>query len=82
LRLCAGAYLPEALRRTIVQDLAAALQHYDLPVTDLQRSMRAIDSKLRRYTEPSEFIWAAALQPVYPQTAYWWLYAKPPVPTK
>jgi hypothetical protein len=82
LRLCAGAYLPEALRRTIVQDLAAALESYDLPVTDLQRSMRAVDGKLRRYTEPSAFIWAAALQPAYPQQPYWWLYVKPPTPNK
>lgn len=80
-RLCAGAYLPEALRRTIVQEIAAALERYDLPVTDLQRSMQQVDGKLRRYTEPSEFIWASALQPVYPNPPYWWLYAKPPHPS-
>jgi hypothetical protein len=80
-RLCAGAYLPEALRRTIVQEIAAALESYDLPVTDLQRSMRLVDGKLRRHTEPSAFIWAAALQPVYPDPPFWWLYAKPALPS-
>ncbi len=76
-RLCAGAYLPEALRRTIVQEIAAALARYELPVTDLHRSMHQVDGKLRRYTEPSAFIWAAALQPAYPNPPFWWLYAKP-----
>lgn len=80
-RLCAGAYLPEALRRTIVQEIATALARYELPVTDLQRSMRQVDSKLRRYTEPSEFVWATALQPAYTNPPFWWLYAKPPQPT-
>lgn len=80
-RLCAGAYLPEALRRTIVQEIVMALAHYELPVTDLQRSMRQVDSKLRRYTEPSEFVWAAPLQPAYTNPPFWWLYAKPPQPT-
>jgi hypothetical protein len=81
-RLCASAYLPEALRRTIVQEIAGALAQYGLPTEDLGRSMRAVDGKLRRYTEPSPFIWAEALQTVYPPGAYWWLYAKPPTPGK
>jgi hypothetical protein len=79
-RLCASVYLPEALRRTIVQELADALERYNLPVEDLHRSMRQVDGKLRRYAEPNEFLWAKELEAVYPRETYWWLYAKPPQP--
>lgn len=80
-RLCANVYLPEALRRTIVQELTDALVRYDLPVDDLNRSIRQVDGKLRRYTEPNEFVWAKELEAVYPRENYWWLYAKPPQPS-
>lgn len=79
-RLCASAYLPEALRRTITQEIADAMKRYDTPSEEVTRAMRNADGNLRRYTQSSEFIWAKDLQPIYPQTTFWWLYAKPPVP--
>lgn len=79
-RLCANTYLPEALRRTIAQEIADAMKRYDTPSEEVTRAMRNADGSLRRYTQPSEFIWAKELQPVYPQTTFWWLYAKPPQP--
>ena len=77
-RTCANNYFPEANRRTIVEDIANALQSSGASNGDLTSSMRRIDSKLRRYAQPSDFVWATALQAAYPNDEYWWLYAKPP----
>ena len=77
-RTCANNYIPEANRRTIVEDIANALARYNEPTADLTSAMRRIDSKLRRYAQPSDFVWATALQAAYPQDEYWWLYARPP----
>jgi hypothetical protein len=79
-RACANAYLPEALRRTIVQEIADAMKRNDTPSEEIERTIRSTDSGLRRYAQPSEFIWAKELQPIYPQSTFWWLYARPPVP--
>ncbi|NDJ62179.1 MAG: hypothetical protein GYB67_13710 [Chloroflexi bacterium] len=77
-QLCANVYLPEALRRTIVQEIIVVLATYGLPGDELLSFSRKIDGELRRYTQPAPFIWAEQLAPVYPEPAYWWLYARPP----
>ncbi len=76
----ANAYLPEALRRTIIKELDLAMQAYGIDRGDLPQRLNSTDSALRRYTEPSSFIWSAALEPVYPKNDYWWLYVRPPKP--
>jgi len=81
-RSCANNYLPEALRRTIVEDILAALERYNASTPELERAAKSVDSGLRRFVQPAEFIWAKELQPAYPQDAYWWLYAQPPKVTK
>lgn len=77
-RTCANNYLPEALRRTIVEDILATLERYNASTPELERAAKSIDSGLRRFVQPAEFIWAKELQPTYPQNVYWWLYALPP----
>lgn len=81
-RSCANNYLPEALRRTVVEDIIAALQRYNASTSELERAARSVDSGLRRFVQPADFIWAQELQPAYPQDIYWWLYALPPKVTK
>jgi hypothetical protein len=76
-RTCANAYLPEALRRTIVPEIADALEQHDVPSAELDNTIHIADSGLRRYAMPCDFIWAEELQPVYPKSRFWWLYAKP-----
>jgi hypothetical protein len=76
-RACAASYLPEALRRTIVQEIADVLDNHDMPSAELDRAIREADGGLRRYASPSDFIWAQELQSVYPKTKFWWLYAQP-----
>lgn len=74
----AGAYKPEALRRTIVQEILDFMEESGVRSADLDAKARKIDSRLRGVgLQPSDFIWADALQPAYPQKVYWWLYSKP-----
>jgi hypothetical protein len=76
--MAVGAYKPEALRRTIVQDILAALDEWGIKSADLDSKVRVADSTLRSVgLQQSEFIWPAALEPAYPQRVYWWLYSKP-----
>ena len=77
-RTCANNYIPEANRRTIVEDIASALRHNGTPNDDLMSAMHKVDMKLHRYAQPSDFVWAADLQAAYPKDEYWWLYARPP----
>jgi hypothetical protein len=79
-RICANAYLPEVLRRTIVEAIYDALVRTNQPSEEIRRLMRKADSGLRQYTEPSDFVWAEALRPLYPPEKYWWLYRRPPRP--
>lgn len=79
-RLCANAYLPEAQRRTILYEILEALPAADLRDSGLEMKVKSADSSLRRYVKPSNFVWTSALQAVYPQDTFWWLYSRPPQP--
>jgi uncharacterized membrane-anchored protein YhcB (DUF1043 family) len=74
----AGSYKPEALRRTVVQEILDAMEEWRIHSADLDTKVRRVDSRLRGLgLQPSDFIWASALEPAYPQKVYWWLYSKP-----
>ncbi|MBI1255978.1 MAG: hypothetical protein GC204_00765 [Chloroflexi bacterium] len=77
-RTCANNYIPEANRRTIVEAIANTLARNGTPNAELTKALGRVDSKLRRYAQPSDFVWAADLQAAYPKDEYWWLYARPP----
>jgi hypothetical protein len=77
-RQCAGAYLPEALRRTVAQEISLVLDADETLSEDLVKKMRDIDSRLRRYVRASAFVWAEELSEVYPKDVFWWLYFCPP----
>lgn len=76
-RQCAGNYGPEASRRTIVQELLIAMQTWHMDTTELKTKQAGVDSRLRRVVQPSDFVWDAALQSVYPPAEFWWLYHRP-----
>lgn len=78
-KLCANAYNPEALRRTIVAELIAALPP-DVDQSALKTTLSSVDGGLRRNIRETPFFWAQALQAVYPQDTFWWLYGRPPQP--
>ena len=78
-KLCAGAYNPEALRRTMIAELITALPP-DVDQSALKTLITSVDSGLRRNIRETPFIWAQALQPAYPQDTFWWLYGRPPQP--
>lgn len=76
-KLAATSYQPEALRRTIAQVLRDTMQAEGMPVDKVDGEMGAVDSRLRRWFNKGKFIWAAALEPAYPEQPYWWLYVEP-----
>lgn len=77
---CANAYMPEALRRTIIQEILVELPDSDIEQSGLREKCRKSDVRMRRYLQPSSFIWDAMLKPVYDEKTYWWLYNRPPQP--
>lgn len=80
-RLCASAYRPEALRRTIAQEVLLQMERLHIrPDQEMQRKIRDTDGRLRGFVQPTDFLWAAPLQPVYEKAVFWWLYHAPPYP--
>lgn len=77
-RACAGAYVPEAFRRTIIQEIIVTIENFDMNETNLASKLRRSDLELQRYIKTCPFIWSAILQPVYPPDTFWWLYNRPP----
>lgn len=77
-RLCANAYLPEALRRTIIQEILDALPDDLISEIGLDAKIKKADARMRRYLRASVFVWDPELKPVYPEDIYWWLYNRPP----
>lgn len=76
-RQCAGSYMPEALRRTIVQEIVLLMASSGMDAKAVRVKIHETDSHLRGVASPSAFIWDVVLQPVYPQETFWWLYARP-----
>lgn len=74
---CGSAYMPEALRRTIVEEIRIAMRDYNIASADINSKTRYSDGKLRGCVQPSAFIWSATLQEVYANEPFWWLYNRP-----
>ena len=74
----ASGWRAEVLRRTIVQEIIKEMDALGIASADLDNKARQIDSRLRSAApEQTKFLWADALEPVYPQREFWWLYTKP-----
>ncbi len=76
-RDCAAAYPVEAMRRTIVQEIMLAMDEFDYEQREFLPKVQHCDAGLRRYLQPSAFIWVPQLEPIYPRAIFWWLYAGP-----
>lgn len=70
-------YMPEANRRSIVQEILLELKEMGITDEDLKKKTRDIDGMLRGYVKATPFIWDMRLQPVYPEDLFWWLYRRP-----
>jgi hypothetical protein len=79
-RACANAYLPEALRRTIIAELLAELPRSDFEESGLKPKLSKVDGGLRGSIQEAPFLWDEVLRPVYPQETFWWLYGRPQPP--
>lgn len=74
---CASAYPPEALRRTIVEEILHALDEFLYDKRESMTNVTQTDVALRRLLRAGDFIWSAQLAAVYPCEWFWWLYASP-----
>ena len=75
---CPEFFPPEALRRTLIQELLDKL--HQLNVDDLQgvdSHVREFDKRLETLLQKADFIWSEKLEEVYPKDEYWWLYRQP-----
>jgi hypothetical protein len=75
--LAAHIYLPEVLRRTIVQELVRMMDGLRIESAEVMQKLREVDSTLRGVVVAGKFQWDAQLQPVYPIEEFWWLYRAP-----
>lgn len=76
-RGCASIYKPEALRRTVIEEIRLVMAEQHMESAELEEGLRKTDSRLRGVAPKSGFLWDAQLQPAYPESRFWWLYALP-----
>ncbi len=74
---CASAYPPEALRRTLIQEILLAINEFEYDQRETVAGVAEADRALRRLLKPGEFIWAPELRTVYPSGEFWWLFGWP-----
>ena len=77
LRNCDGIYLPEVLRRTIVQELLHEMKHMKVVSAEIDTKLEMIDTQLQKLVKSADFLWSEILQPAYPADEFWWLYHRP-----
>ncbi|MCA9888602.1 MAG: hypothetical protein KC546_09520 [Anaerolineae bacterium] len=75
---CSQLYKPEALKRTIVEELLGIMSNLHIHSDVIPNHVRETDAALRSLVTRSDFIWADVLAPIYPANEYWWLYSTPP----
>lgn len=76
--LCPQIYKPEALKRTIVEELLGVMPGLHIESQIISDRTKEADAGLRSILTKSDFIWDEALAPIYPTNEYWWLYSTPP----
>lgn len=77
MKTCANSYSPEAIRRTIVQELIIAMDDQGVDSHEVVTQTHSVDAELRRWITKGDFIWSDKLEPVYPRDSFWWLYGRP-----
>ncbi len=77
-RGCAENYPSNIEKRVIAEALRDELEARNALPPDLKSGLSAVDSKMRRYVKPGEFIWDKRLEPAYPRDKYGFLYVTMP----
>jgi hypothetical protein len=77
IKTCSSAYLVEASRRTIIEELVIALDEQRVESAHLKSRIQHTDNELRSWVTTGEFLWSDMLLPLYPQERFWWLYGRP-----
>jgi hypothetical protein len=77
-KTCANGYRPEALRRTVVQEILLAMPELGIEADDdLRAKIRLTDQQLRAVLMPGDFMWSSELERAYDPDEFWWLYRRP-----
>lgn len=79
--LCPRIYGPEALRRTVVQEIMLAMEANGTEIEkELKEKAQGVDGRLHAVVKHADFYWDAGLEPAYPRHVFWWLYHRPIAP--
>ena len=73
-RLCNEVYPSEIEKRVMVAGLQAEAQAQHVLTTQVETQIANIDSRLKQFTKPGDFLWDARLQVAYPKATFWYLY--------
>ena len=74
IRLCNEVYPSEIEKRVMVAGLQAEAQAQHVLTTQVETQIANIDSRLKQFTKPGDFLWDARLQVAYPKAPFWYLY--------
>ena len=77
IKTCSSAYLVEASRRTVIEELVIVLDEQGVESGNLKSRIQHTDNELRSWVTAGEFLWSDMLLPIYPQERFWWLYGRP-----
>jgi hypothetical protein len=78
---CVAYYATESELRTLLDLLIDAAAGFG-NVAPQQGRLGLLDSQFRRWFQPGDFVWDAALEPAYPRDRFWWLYGRPEFPPR
>ncbi len=73
-RRTADSYPSEIEKRVIIEGLRSEAERQNVLSASFTSQIQNLDSMLRRYTQPADFVWDKRLEPAYPRDPYWYLY--------
>ena len=74
IRLCNESYPSEIEKRVIVASLQEEAVVHKVLTPEIETQIANIDSRLKQFTKPGNFLWDTRLQTVYPRATFWYLY--------
>jgi hypothetical protein len=73
-RQCSEVYPSEIEKRVMVAALQTEAQASGVLAPEVVTQTANIDSRLKQFTKPGNFLWDTRLEAVYPRATFWYLY--------
>ena len=73
-RVCSESYPSEIEKRVMVAQLQTEAQSANVFSPEAEKQIANVDSRLKQFTKPGDFLWDARLEVAYPKASYWYLY--------